>query len=375
MISKVSIVRCRDYAPDLVSHKVREAVDLLDGIQNFIKPGEKVLIKPNLLKARPPEAAVTTHPEVVRSVIRLVRQAGGTPIVGDSPGIGEEKDVLRQAGILAVMEEEGASFADFNDSVKVQGHGRFRHFEIAKSAMDADAIINVPKLKTHAMTIMTGAVKNLFGCVPGKRKVQWHLNTGIDHDSFGRMLVELALLLKPRLTILDAVTAMEGNGPGSGDPRTMGLIIAGEDTVALDVVSGVVVGVSPPQLPVIRAARAAGLGESCIDRISVLGEKIDDIKVADFRMPPSTNTEWPMYEWARRMMKHALTTRPVINQALCVLCGVCKNDCPRSAISERNGVLTIDYRNCIRCFCCQEFCPKGAIAVGKGWLLRLMGGE
>ena len=274
---------------------------------------------------------------------------------------------------MAVMEEEGVSVANFIDSIKMSGQGRFRHFEIAKSAVDADAIINLAKLKTHGMMVMTGAVKNLFGCVPGKRKVQWHFNTGIDHDSFARMLVELAFLLKPRLNILDAVTAMEGNGPGSGEPRHIGLIIAGEDPVALDVVSAIIVGLPPPQLPVIRAAREAGIGESRIDNIKLLGEKIDDIKVADFRMPPSTNTEWPISEWMRRLLKHSLTTRPVVNQALCVLCGVCKNDCPRGAISEKNDVLTIDYRNCIRCFCCQEFCPKGAITVDKGCLLRLIG--
>jgi len=373
MSTSVSIVRCGNYDSDLVYEKVKESIDLLGGIHSFVKPGEKVLIKPNLLKARPPDAAVTTHPEVVRAVIRLVRQAGGAPVVGDSPGIGEEDDVLRRVGILEVMEEEGAFLADFTECAKVQGHGRFRYVEIAKSAVDADAIINLPKLKTHGMMVMTGAVKNLFGCVPGKRKVQWHFNTGIDHESFARMLVELVILLKPRLTVIDAVMAMEGNGPGSGDPRHLGLIIAGEDTVALDVVSGMIVGLSPLQLPVIRAARAIGIGESTIDRISVLGENIDDIKVADFRMPPLMNTEWPIPEWARRHLKDALTTRPVINQALCVLCGVCKNDCPRGAIKEIDGRLKIDYRNCIRCFCCQEFCPKGAITVGKGWLLRLAG--
>jgi len=352
---------------------VKKAVDLLGGMQSFIKRGEKVLIKPNLLKARPPEAAVTTHPEVVRAAVRLVHQVGGIPIVGDSPGIGEERDVARRAGILTVIEEEGASLADFTDSVNMKGRGRFQHFEIARCAATADAIINLPKLKTHGMMVITGAVKNLFGCIPGKKKVQWHFNTGIDHDSFGRMLVELSALLKPRLTILDAVTAMEGNGPGSGDPRSIGIILAGQDTVALDAVSGIILGLSPLQLPVIRAARAAGIGESRIDHISVLGEAIDDIMVTDFRIPQLTNTEWPIPEWVRRCLKAALTTRPVINQDVCIRCGVCQNDCPRGAIGERDGGLIINYRNCIRCFCCQEFCPKGAISIGKGWMLRLIG--
>ena len=371
MTSTVSIVHCKDYDRDLIYDKVRAAVDLLGGMNSLIKPGEKVLIKPNLLKARPPEAAVTTHPEVVRAVIRLVRQAGGDPAVGDSPGMGEEKEVLRRTGILSVMEEEGAPIADFTDSVKIRGKGRFHHFEVAKSAAEADAIINVPKFKTHGMMVMTGAVKNLFGCVPGKKKVQWHFNAGINYESFAGMLVELSVILKPRLTILDAVTAMEGNGPGSGDPRNIGLIIAGEDTVALDVVSAAIVGLSPLQLPIIRAARSAGIGESRIDQIRVLGEDINDIMVKDFQIPQLTNTEWPIPEWARRSLKHGLTTRPVINHDECVLCRVCQNDCTRGAIGEKDGRLIIDYRNCIRCFCCQEFCTEGAIKVGKGWMLRL----
>jgi uncharacterized protein (DUF362 family)/Pyruvate/2-oxoacid:ferredoxin oxidoreductase delta subunit len=371
--TKVSIVRCKSYDRELVYEKVREAADILGGLQSFIKPGERVLIKPNLLKAMPPEAAVTTHPEVVRAVIRLVHQAGGISLVGDSPGMGEEKDVLRRTGILTVMEEEGASIADFTDPVKMKGPGRFQHFEIARSAADADAIINLPKLKTHAMMVMTGAVKNLFGCIPGKKKVQWHFNTGIDHGSFAQMLVELSILMKPRLTIIDAVTAMEGNGPGSGDPRSIGLIIAGEDTIALDTVSGFIVGLSALQIPIIRAARSVCTGESRVEHISVLGEKINDVMVKDFRMPQSTNTEWPIPEWARRRLKDALTTRPVINQDMCICCGVCQNNCPRGAVGDKDGCMKIDYRNCIRCFCCQEFCPKGAITAGKGWMLRIAG--
>lgn len=373
MKSRVSIVRCKDYDRNLIHEKVSEAVDLLGGINALIKSGEKVLIKPNLLKARPPEAAVTTHPEVVRAVIRLVRHAGGNPVVGDSPGMGEEKEVLRRTGILRVMEEEDTPVADFSDSIEIRGTGRFHRFDIAKSAAEADAIINVPKFKTHGMMVMTGAVKNLFGCVPGKKKVQWHFNAGVDHELFALMLVELSALLKPRMTILDAVTAMEGNGPGSGDPRNMGLIIAGEDTVAIDAVSAVIVGLTPMQMPVIRAAKLSGIGEPRIDQIRILGEDINNIMVKDFCIPPLTSTEWPIPEWARRSLKDALTPRPVINHNKCILCRVCQSDCPRGAIGESSGRLKIDYRNCIRCFCCQEFCPEGAITVEKGWMLRLLG--
>src|SRR5450759_2906222 len=182
--SDVSIVKCADYDRERVFAAVRDAVDLLGGMQAFVKPGERVLIKPNLLKASSPEAAVTTHPEIVRSVIRLVREAGGVALVGDSPGMGDLRKVCEKAGILDVVQEEGAVLVSLDEAVEVKNQGRFQRFEVARAAYEADAIINLPKLKTHGMTTLTGAVKNLFGCVPGKRKVQWHLTTGVNHEHF-----------------------------------------------------------------------------------------------------------------------------------------------------------------------------------------------
>jgi uncharacterized protein (DUF362 family)/Pyruvate/2-oxoacid:ferredoxin oxidoreductase delta subunit len=367
----VSVVRCAQYDRVTTGAAVAEAVGLLGGIRAFIRPGDRVLLKPNLLKARPPEDAVTTHPEIVRAVIRLVREADGIPLVGDSPGIGDLRSVSERAGILGVVKEEGAAFADFDTAVAVKNGGRFQRLEIARAAVEADAIINLPKLKTHGMTVLTGAVKNLFGCVPGKRKVQWHFNTGVDHRAFARLLVELSAAVKPRLTIMDAVVAMEGNGPGSGDPRTVGLLLAGRDPVAVDVIAADIVGLQPAQLPVIRAAMDAGIGEVRPDRIRVLGEPLDAVRVRNFIVPPREHTEWQLPEWSRRLLKDALTTRPVIDHGVCIQCGICQKDCPRQAIAEQDGHLVIDHRNCIRCFCCQEFCPQGAITVGKGWLLRL----
>ncbi len=371
MPAEVSIVRCPDYGQKTVMSSVRRAVDLVGGINAFVNPGERVLLKPNLLKARPPEAAVTTHPEVVRAVIRLVHEAGAQAMVGDSPGIGDPRRVCERSGILAVIEQEGAVLADFDEAVTVKNTGRFQRFEVARAAIEADAIINLPKFKTHGMTILTGAVKNLFGCIPGKRKVQWHLSTGVDHASFMGMLVELAGLLRPRLTVMDAVVGMEGNGPGSGDPRTIGVIMAGQDPVAVDVVCGEIVGVAPDVLPVVRAAFAAGFGESRLENIRIRGESLSEVQVRHFRLPPREHLEWKMPEWARRTLKDALTTRPVIDNHACIRCGICQSHCPRKAIADIDNKLVINYRNCIRCFCCQEFCPSGAITVGKGWMLNL----
>lgn len=368
----VSIVKCADYEREQVLDAVRRSIGLLGGITAFVKPGDRVLLKPNLLKARPPEAAVTTHPEIVRAVIRLVREAGGEAVVADSPGLGELRRVSERTGILAVVEEEGAVLAATEEPVQVRSRGRFQRFEIARWAHEADVIINLPKLKTHGMTVLTGAVKNLFGCVPGKRKVQWHFNTGVNHDLFMRMLIELCGLLRPALTVMDAVVGMEGNGPGSGDPRRIGAVLAGTDPVAVDAVSARLVGVDPATLPLLRAAAAAGFGQPHAEEIDVLGDAVADLAVRGFRLPPRAHLEWKIPEWARRSLKNAFTTRPEIGAGACIQCGICQGHCPQGAIEARGDGLRIRYRDCIRCFCCQEFCPQGAITVGRGWGLKLL---
>jgi len=370
--SDVSIVKCADYDQGRVFASVRDAVDLLGGMHSFVKPGERVLIKPNLLKARPPDAAVTTHPEIVRSVIRLVREAGGIALVGDSPGMGDLRSVCEKAGILDVVSDEGAALVSLDEAVEVKNRGRFQRFEVARAAYEADVIVNLPKLKTHGMTTLTGAVKNLFGCVPGKRKVQWHLTTGVNHEHFMTMLVELCALLKPRLTLMDAVVGMEGNGPGSGDPRRIGVVLAGRDPVAVDVIAALVLGVPPEKLPLIRAAANAGFGETRPERITVLGAPLSSVEVRNFRLPPQAHLEWRLPEWARSSLKSACTSKPVISNRLCIHCGICQSHCPQGAIENRGEKLEIRYRDCIRCFCCQEFCPQGAISVGRGWALKIV---
>ncbi len=370
-LSDVSISCCSDYDQARVEQAVRRAVDLLGGISTFIKPGDRVLIKPNLLKACTPSGAVTTHPEILRSTIRLVREAGGLAFIGDSPGFGELRKVCERSGIMEVIRQEGADLAEMEDAVQLKNHGQFQRFEIARAVHDADLVINLPKLKTHGMMTLTGAVKNLFGCIPGRRKVQWHFNTGVNREAFARMLVELSALIAPRLTIMDAIVGMEGNGPGSGDPRAIGVVLAGRDPVALDVVSGTMVGADPSLLYVVRAAAAAGIGETRLDRIRILGAELESVMVRGFRLPPQEHLEWRVPEWARGFLKDALTTRPVIDHARCIRCGICQGHCPQGAIASTPARLEINYRNCIRCFCCQEFCPQGAITVGRGWALKL----
>ncbi|HTG82284.1 MAG TPA: DUF362 domain-containing protein, partial [Geobacteraceae bacterium] len=255
----VSIERCPNYEPERVKSALIRLLEPLGGMDAFVTPGERVLLKPNMLSAKDPEKAVTTHPAVLRAAIDLVKRAGGIPLVGDSPGIGDFRKVAARTGLLQVCEETGAALAEFSDAVEVAGTGLFRRLELARPYLEADRIINLPKLKTHEMMTMTCAVKNLFGAVVGHAKAAWHLKAGADREQFARMLLEIYLLRKPDLTIVDAVTAMEGNGPGSGDPVDVGLLLAGTNAVAVDVVTAELAGIPASLLYVERTARKLGI--------------------------------------------------------------------------------------------------------------------
>ena len=371
----VSLVRCGGYEPAEVERSVREMVGLLGGMGSFVSPGAVTLIKPNMLAAKPPDKAVTTHPEIVRAVVRLVREAGGIPRIGDSQAMGSFSRVADVSGIAKVAEEEGAEQVELKDAVRLDGGGTFRHFEVASQVVEADVVINLPKAKTHGQMLLTLAVKNLFGCIPGRRKAQWHLKSGVDREAFATMLVELAGIVRPALSIVDAVVGMEGNGPGSGDPRRIGLVVAGTNPFAVDMALCGVLGVSPDRLPTHKVAVKRGLVPGRIENIRLAGDfrSVDEARVMGFRLPTASSVEWGIPEPVRKALKEALTTKPRVDKKKCELCLMCKEMCPARAMSSRDGAISINYRECIRCFCCQEVCPVGAIDVVEGWLLKYLG--
>lgn len=376
-MSTVAIKKCASYEKRAVLEAVAGCLALLGGMEKFVKRGERVLVKPNLLGPKPPEAAVTTHPEVVRAVLALIKEAGACPVVGDSPGLGSARKAAEKSGILEVCSEMGVELIELKDLVVADNpKGRtFRKLEVAREALDAGSIINVPKLKTHAQMYLTMAIKNLFGCVPGKLKAQWHLSAGVESRHFASMLLELCVFLSPRLSIMDAITAMEGNGPGSGDPRHLGLIFAAENPVALDAVASAVVGASAHDVPLLMAAKEAGLSEAEAANNLVLGENIESVRVRGFKFPPlsSTNFTERLPWFIDRPLRKALTARPHIENKKCTLCGVCVAVCP-AGVMEKTGRIEITYDRCIRCYCCQEMCPEGAISAKEGWLKRLLPG-
>jgi len=368
----VAIEQAGSYRPDVVQPALARLLAPLGGIAAFVKPGERVLLKPNMLAAREPERAVTTHPELLRGVIGLVREAEGIPLVGDSPGVGGFRRVAERSGLLAVVEETGAELVPFDETVAVRGQGLFREFQIARPYLEADRLINLPKLKTHEMMTMTCAVKNLFGAVVGTAKAGWHLKAGADRELFARMLLEIYLLRRPDLTIVDGILAMEGDGPGNGDPRLCGLLLAGTNPVAVDVIAAELAGIPKKLLWVERAAE--GLGIDGWDRaaIETRGVPVHEALVSPFHLPHLSDVQFGLPRFLKNRLRHYLTSRPCGVPEACTLCGICRDACPPRAIAIRDGKLHFDYHACIRCFCCRELCPEGALDVREGALLKII---
>jgi len=368
----VSLQSLADYDSERVKDSLHLLLEPLGGIGHYIKPGQKILIKPNLLSGKAPGKAVTTHPEIVRQVILLAQSAGGIVSVGDSPGIGKPESVARKCGVLEVIEETGARFAPFDESVPISlKAGTFHHLEVAKEALETDVIINLPKLKTHQMMGYTGAVKNLFGLVVGMRKARLHLQAGTDKAFFALMLLELAERFKPALSIMDAVVAMEGNGPGNGDPVQVGALLASPDPIALDTVATRMVNLSEQRVWTQQVARQTGRKGVSLDELELHGVPLATLTTTNFRPATNADVNFGLPTPVKNLLKNAITAQPEITQA-CQLCGDCVTHCPPQAMALDTKNVKIDYGRCIRCFCCQELCPHNAITTQQGFLLQLV---
>jgi uncharacterized protein (DUF362 family)/NAD-dependent dihydropyrimidine dehydrogenase PreA subunit len=370
MSAEISLVKCNGYAPEEVERAVRETLGLLGGVSRFIKPGWRVLVKPNLLMSKPPECAITTHPQIVRTVIRVLKENGCRVIVGDGPSVWGQyienvDNVYEVTGIKKVAQEEGVQLVSFDKR-------RMRDkFPLTVWLDECDCLVNLPKLKTHGFTLMTCAIKNLFGLVSGTYKTEIHKNYFMPAE-FVKILVDIYEQAKPAFTIVDAVLAMEGDGPGtSGIPRQLNLMFGGSDCVALDAVSAKIMGIKPEDVLSTREAAARGAGESDLAKIRIIGEDIDSLKIPPFIMPQSSKIGIPGI--LKGFVKKSIRYYPYSLVAKCVRCGHCVDICPKKCITLKDKGVAFDYRKCIACFCCQESCPAAAIGVKKSLLAKLIG--
>jgi uncharacterized protein (DUF362 family)/Pyruvate/2-oxoacid:ferredoxin oxidoreductase delta subunit len=366
---KVAAVKAETYDRPEVESRLGEALALLGGLGSFVAPGDRVLVKPNMLEGLPPDRAVTTHPEILRAVLRAVKAAGAAPFVGDSPGTAGTLKTAEKCGLAAVCREEGVDLVPFEDTVDIPfPAGRtVRKFTLARPFAAADKVISLAKMKTHTFMGVTGAAKNMFGFIVGMRKAQFHLRMQA-RPEFAAMLADLAQCINPVLSIVDGIVAMEGDGPRNGKPLHAGVLLAGANCFAVDLVMAEIMGFDPARLPLAALARERGLTPPLagIDLVgSAAGVRLN---FAAPRSMKSLTDRLP--GWAASFGRSHLTARPEIGDA-CIGCGRCANHCPPQAMTVAGGKVRIDYDKCIRCYCCQELCPEDAVHLREGRLLKM----
>ena len=388
--SKVVILPCEFYEEEKIYSLLKTGIQELGGLSSLIGKEEKILLKPNLLKKAEVEKAVITHPVVVGAFARILREEGYKNIVlADSCGHGTTRQVIQGTGMDAYLKKYDIPAIDYTKGIHVDNPSgiQAKEFILPKELLEADCVISLSKMKTHALERITGAVKNSYGFVYGKNKAIGHTKYP-SADSFARMLIDLNQYVKPRLYVMDGIVAMEGNGPGSGDPVNMNVILLSTDPVALDSVFARLVHLKPEMVPTNYHGEKMGLGTCKAENMELIlvrevpemffdesGLEIKEISMEELVFQygnPGFNVDRIQVRsnvWTR--LARALNIfqkKPYIQEDKCVRCGICVNSCPvpGKAVDFRKGKNNppvYDYKKCIRCFCCQEMCPKKAIKV------------
>lgn len=384
MENLVSIIACENYEQELVNQAVKDAVDKLGGIEKFVKSGQKVAIKANLLMKVAPEKCATTHPSVVGAIGKLCKEAGAEVVIVDSAGGPFNSmymnSIYKSSGMVDIAEKYGLQLNQDFDYVSIQNENGVvgKKFDVLKTLEEADCIINVCKLKTHAFAGFTNAVKNMFGAIPGLTKVEMH-GKYRDISTFCDFLYDIIDYFGDKLTlnISDAVDAMEGEGPSNGTPRHIGVIGASANAVALDLACVKLMNADPMSMPTIIKAKERGKIDG-VD-VEIVGDNLEDFIVKDFDViVPNINKPFanivPLK--MQKFVQNIMSQRPKIVQKHCRGCRKCFEHCPVKAISmvDKNGkkVASIDYDKCIRCFCCQELCPFGVIKIKSPLVYRMV---
>ncbi|MGM0396515.1 MAG: DUF362 domain-containing protein [Bacillota bacterium] len=376
-MGQVGIIKCVEYNYEKVIKDTEALLSGLDVLKD-LKTGS-FLVKTNLLKKNKPEDGVTTHPYVVEGVVKFLQSKGHTVIVGDSPGGSFNQVMLKSiydaSGISDVAKRTGCSLNYDTSSVQVKPPQAkvINNLKLVKAFTEVDYVVSCAKLKTHTMMTYTGAVKNLFGMVPGVTKADYHLKMN-DVDNFANMLLDVCDYVNPLFSVMDGIQAMEGDGPSSGDIRNLGLLLASESPYELDYVATGITGLLDS--PTNNHAMLRGLLDP--QKISLYGVDMSDLQVEPFRRPGSTHVHFVsgrIPEFVTHFLMEKIRPYPEVDESLCVGCGVCAANCPPKVISMKNHKAVIDTTHCIRCFCCHELCPEKAIKVKRHPLHRMVFGK
>ena len=380
-MNKVSVVSCENYTKEQAREALSALLSPINGL-DFVKSGMTVAIKVNLVAPIRPENAATTHPALVCALCEMLIERGAQVIVGDSPGGLYNAAYLGKVYKITQMTEVEKVGAKLNDDFS-QSTAEYPKAHVAKSFLytsyldKADAIIDFCKLKSHGMMSLSCAVKNMFGAVPGLIKPEYHYRYP-DTMDFASVMIDLNEYFKPALYIVDAVDAMEGNGPTQGKPRHIGALLASKDPYRLDMICAKLIGLNSYLVPTIAASQKYGLAPASADEIEIVGD-LDSFIVSDFdRIENAGGTRFfadtpgVLGKFSRSFTQKALMSVPNVCKSECVGCKKCFDICPAKAITMKDRIPSIDRKKCIHCFCCQEFCPKGAMKVKRTLIARLV---
>jgi len=340
----------------------REAVDRAFELFPQDVAGKKVVIKPNVLRSSQADEHIVTNPALLEAVIEKIEQmAPAQIVVGDNPGLfnyGDNENSFEKTGLMAAAR---GYYKNIGDSTEYLAFNPdfMPEIGVSKEIMDADIFISLPKFKTHGLTVMTGAVKNSYGILPGAQKARLHKIAG-SPERFHEVIVDVFRLRVPDFFIMDAIVGMEGNGPASPELREIGLILAADNAVAMDAVVARMMGVDPARLRFLQKAQAAGLGDYDSEHIEIDGEMQ---VLADFKLPPLGGEAIAGNQAIQELMNAKVHVRPKADPDLCTTCGACVDHCPVSALSMEGVIPIVDAETCIACFCCQEICPEKAMSL------------
>lgn len=372
----VALVGCSDYKRELVESSVERAVGLLGGPERIVGSGNSVFLKVNALLPAEPEKATTTHPEVVRAMVLQLKKVTDRITIGDSPGGLYNRAMLKRVyeknGFAEVADETGAAL-NYDTSVTQVTLGDARTMKSITAAgamLEADHLVSISKFKTHLFMNITGAIKNLFGLVPGMTKFTYHSKFN-QEERFADLLVDILLVSKTCFHLVDAVQGMDENGPRKGRVKEMGIIAGGSDAFAVETLMMKLVGLEPAVNRPLKAAIDRGLCTGDFEELNVLGDDPGKLTVKDFHLPTKREASAFIPGFAMNRFGQLFSIRPRPDPSLCTGCGKCANICPENAISIVDGTAVIAYRRCIRCYCCHELCEHDALELEKPVMLRI----
>lgn len=371
-MEKISLLGCSTYDYNEVKTTLTKSIEDLGGLKSYITKGETILLKVNLLMKRKPEEATTTHPTFVHALADLLVEYGVKVIIGDSPGGPFNEKALKGIYEVCGYSELADGNIELNDnynSVEMYCNEAklMKKLDVIEIITKVDKVISVSKLKTHGMTKFTGAVKNMYGTIPGLKKAEYHY-TLPNIEDFSDMLVDVCVNAKPVLSFMDGIVGMEGAGPSSGTPRDVGVVIGSSSPYHLDVIACKIINISPESVPTIKRTMERSIVKSDFSDIEMVSDVVEKFIIKDFKVPSISGVgllKNSVPKWFDNIVDFMIKPKPVIMRSKCISCGECSICCPASTIEMINGKPKIKLKKCIRCFCCQELCPVKAVKIKR----------